>query len=203
MFLPKIYPITDTRLSGLSHAEQVERLIEGGAEIIQLREKYASPKEFYETADEALKIARRRNVKIIINDRVDIALALKADGVHLGQTDLPPEQARKILGEKVIIGFSTHTPEQAAEAFKLPIDYLAIGPLFATATKKNPENTVGIEGVKNARENVGDFPIVAIGGITLENYRQVLEAGANSAAVISDLFSDPNKIVERMLEFLR
>jgi thiamine-phosphate pyrophosphorylase len=105
--LPKIYPITDVRLSGLSHAEQVKRLIDGGARFIQLREKHASPKDFYESASEALKIARENRVKIVINDRVDIALALKADGVHLGQDDLPPAEARKILGEKAIIGRKT------------------------------------------------------------------------------------------------
>ncbi len=200
--LPKIYPITDTRISKLSHAEQVERLIEGGADIIQLREKYAAPKEFYEAAKVALKIARRRNVKIIINDRVDIALALEADGVHLGQTDLPPEHARRILGKKAIIGFSTHNLQQAAKAVKLPIDYLAIGPVFSTTTKTNPEKTVGIEGVKNVREAVGDFPVVAIGGITFENYRKILQAGANSAAIVRDLLSDANKISEKMREFL-
>ncbi|MEP7039097.1 MAG: thiamine phosphate synthase, partial [Acidobacteriota bacterium] len=97
--MPKIYPITDTRITNLSHAAQVEKLIEGGATFIQLREKYASPKDFYEQAKEALKIARKSDVKIIINDRVDIALALGADGVHLGQADLSPEHARKILGE--------------------------------------------------------------------------------------------------------
>jgi thiamine-phosphate pyrophosphorylase len=95
MFLPKIYPITDVRLAKLSHVEQVEKLVEGGAEIIQLREKYASPREFYESAKNALDVARRHNVKIIINDRVDIAQALGADGVHLGQDDLPPSMSEK------------------------------------------------------------------------------------------------------------
>jgi thiamine-phosphate pyrophosphorylase len=197
MFLSKIYPITDTRISNLSLAEQVERFIEGGAVIIQLREKYASPNEFYEGAKKALEIARRHKVKIIINDRVDIELALKADGVHLGQTDLPPENARKILGEKAIIGFSTHNLQQALEASKLSIDYLAIGPVFTTQTKENPEKPVGVEGVKAVRKAVGDFPIVAIGGINSNNYRKVLQAGADSVAIISDLLSDSDKISEK------
>jgi len=200
--LPKIYPITDTRIAKLSHAEQVERLIEGGVEIIQLREKYASPKDFYEFAKEALKLAERHKVKIIINDRVDIALALNADGVHLGQDDLPPERARKILGEKAIIGFSTHNLEQAVRAVRLPIDYLAIGPVFATRTKENPENIVGIEGVEIVRQAVGDFPLVAIGGVTLENFREVLQAGADSVAVVSNLLSEADKIVVKMKQFL-
>ncbi len=202
MNLPKIYPITDTRLAKISHAAQVQMFIEGGATIIQLRDKHAAPKEFYEAAEEALKIARKRNVKIIINDRVDIALALKADGVHLGQDDLPPEHARKILGDAAIIGFSTHNLEQAAEAANLPVDYLAIGPVFTTRTKENPEKTIGLETVKRVRETIGDFPLVAIGGIRAENFREVLAAGADSLAIIGDLISDSNEICRKMKMFL-
>ncbi len=201
MFLPKIYPITDTRLSNLSHTEQVERLIRGGAKFIQLREKYNSPKHFYEQAESTLTIARENNVKIIINDRVDIALALKADGVHLGQDDLSPEYARKILGEKAIIGFSTHNLKQAVEAVKFPIDYVAIGPVFATKTKENPDKIIGIEMIKKVREAIGNFPLVAIGGINLGNFREVLDAGADSVAIISDLLSEADKITERLKEF--
>ena len=200
--IPKIYPITDTRLSGLSHADQVKNLIEGGAEIIQLREKYLSPKDFYEDAKDALGIARAANVKIIINDRVDIALALKADGVHLGQNDLAADFARKILGENAIVGFSTHSVEQATEALKFPVDYIAIGPVFATKTKENPERTVGVDGVKKVRESVGDFPLVAIGGITLQNCRAVFDAGADSIAVIGDLLSNRDKISEKLKSFI-
>jgi thiamine-phosphate pyrophosphorylase len=201
--LPKIYPITDAKISKISHAEQVERLIRGGAQFIQLRAKDAAPKDFYAAAKRALEIARKSNVKIIINDRVDIALTLKADGVHLGQDDLPPEQARKILGEKAIIGFSTHNLEQAAEAVKLPIDYLAIGPVYTTLTKEKPDKTIGIAAVKKARQIVGDFPLVAIGGITVDNFRLILEAGADSVAIISDLLSDANKISEKVKAFVR
>ncbi|HVE55634.1 MAG TPA: thiamine phosphate synthase [Pyrinomonadaceae bacterium] len=199
--LPKIYPITDTRLTNLSHAAQVEKLISGGALMIQLREKYASPKEFYDDAKTAIEIARAHSVKIIINDRVDIALALKADGVHLGQDDLPPAKAREILGEKAIIGFSTHSIRQAIEAAQLPIDYVAIGPVFATATKENPEKTVGIEGVRRVREAIGDFPLVAIGGITAENFREVFRTGADSVAVIKSILFPPDKIVENLQSF--
>lgn len=198
MFLPTIYPITDTRITNLSHAEQVARMIDGGAKIIQLREKYLAPKDFYADAKKALDLARKNDVKIIINDRVDIALALAADGVHLGQDDLPPEQARKILGAKAIIGFSTHNFEQAIAAAKLSVNYIAVGPIFSTKTKDNPEKVVGLERLKKAREAVGDFPLVAIGGITSENFRDVLKSGANSAAMISDLLSDANLITERI-----
>ena len=197
----KVYPITNVQLTNLTHAEQVQKLIEGGAEFIQLREKKLSPKIFYEQAKEAVKIAHRQNVKIIINDRVDIALALKADGVHLGQDDLPPEKARKILGGKAIIGFSTHNLKQASEALKLPVDYLAIGPVFATQTKENPDKVVKIQTVKKVRQAIGDFPLVAIGGINLSNFQSVLEAGAGSAAIIGGLLFEPEKIVENLKKF--
>lgn len=198
---PKIYPITDSRPAQISHAAQVQSFIEGGATIIQLRDKHAAPREFYEAAKEILKFARQ-DAKIIINDRVDIALALEADGVHLGQNDLPPEQARKILGEKAIIGFSTHNLEQAIEAVRLPINYVAIGPIFATRTKENPEQVVGIETIKRVREAIGDFPLVAIGGITSENYAEVLAAGADSLAIIGDLLSEPLEISRKVRMFL-
>lgn len=199
--LPKIYPITDCRLSGLSHAEQVKRLIFGKAKLIQLREKCASPKDFYKSAEDAIKTARENDVKIIINDRVDVALALKADGVHLGQDDLPPDMARKILGEKSIIGFSTHSIEQAIEATSFPINYIAIGPVFTTKTKDNPEKKVGLQGVKKVRESVGDLPLVAIGGINSENYLEVLKAGADSVAIIRDIISQPEKIIENIRKY--
>lgn len=199
--LPKIYPITDVRLSGISHAEQVKKLIDGGAEFIQLREKYLAPKDFYFEAEKVLKIAREANIKIIINDRVDIALALKVDGVHLGQDDLPPEQARKILGENAIIGFSTHNVNQAIEAIKFPVDYIAAGPVFATATKENADAVIGIEGVKKVRNAIGDFPLVAIGGINFGNFQSVLDSGADCVAIVSGIVSDAEKISENYLKF--
>jgi len=128
--LPRIYPITDTRISGLSHGEQTKRLIRGGAKIIQLRDKNASPREFYDSSKEALTITRAAGIPVIINDRADVAFALKADGVHLGQNDLPPAPARKLLGKDAIIGLSTHSVEQAMNAAQQPIDYIGIGPVF-------------------------------------------------------------------------
>lgn len=198
---PKIYPITDTRISQISHAEQCLKLIEGGAKFIQLREKYALSDEFYEEAKKALEIARRHDVKIIINDRVDIALALKADGVHLGQNDLPPEKVRKILGQNAIIGFSTHSVGQALEALKLPIDYIAVGPVFDTSTKKNPDKVIGLEGLKKVRKVIGEFPLVAIGGINFGNFKDIFDAGADSVAIISRLISDADKITENFRKF--
>ncbi|MDQ4122871.1 MAG: thiamine phosphate synthase [Acidobacteriota bacterium] len=199
--LPKIYPITNRRISGLSHAEQVEKLVAGGARFIQLREKYLAPKDFHAEAEKVLSFARPRDVKIIINDRVDLALTLKADGVHLGQEDLPPVEARRILGETAIIGFSTHSVEQAIEAIKFPVDYIAIGPIFETSTKENPDAVVGLEGLRQVRKSIGEFPLVAIGGITQESARLCLEAGADSVAVISCLLNEPEKIAEKTSKF--
>jgi len=191
LLLPRLYPITDTLISGLSHAQQVERLAVGGASFIQLREKRASPRGFYEAALEAVSAARRLSVRIIINDRVDIAMAIGADGVHLGQTDVPPEKARKLLGDKLIIGFSTHTLKQALAADSMPVDYVAIGPVFQTASKENPDEIVGLEMISEVRRSIAK-PLVAIGGITMQSARAVIDAGADSVAVISDLLSTPN-----------
>lgn len=196
--LPKLYPITDARLSGLSHAEQIRRLSAGGATLIQLREKHLAPREFYREALEALRVARSRGVRLIINDRVDIALALSADGVHLGQDDLPPTAARELLGESAIIGFSTHNVEQARAAALLPIDYLAIGPIFPTSSKDNPDPVVGLEGLRRVRQIIGHVPLVAIGGIRLENIEDVLKAGADSVACLSLLLSESTEIESRM-----
>ena len=200
--LPKIYPITDTRISGISIPEQVERLIAGGATLIQLREKHAASRDFYEAAAKAMDIARKSDVKIIINDRVDIALVLKTDGVHLGQDDLPSLHARRILGETAVIGLSTHSPEQVIAALGLPIDYIAIGPIFSTFTKENADAVVGLEGVSHIRGMIADVPLVAIGGITASNLKSVLKAGADSAAVISDLICEADQITKRMKSLL-
>lgn len=184
----RLYPLTDRRLSGLSHAEQVARLTDAGATLVQLREKVLAPLDFYLEAETALRVARRRGIKIIINDRVDIALALKADGVHLGQDDLPPEAARRLLGPDAIIGYSTHNLDQARLAARMPIDYVAIGPIFATSTKENPDPEVGLYGLRLTREAVGTIPLVAIGGITFDNSEDVLAAGADAVAIIRDLW---------------
>ena len=194
--LPRVYPLTDVQLSGLSHAEQVRLLSGGGATLVQLREKEMSPKEFYKQAKAAFGIAVQCGVRLIINDRVDVALAVGANGVHLGQDDLPPEAARKLLGEQAIVGFSTHNVEQAIEASKLPIDYLAIGPIFSTATKSDTAPVLGLAGLRAVRQAISDFPLVAIGGITPANARDVIDAGADSVAVVSALLAHPDRITE-------
>ena len=201
MNLPKLYPITDTRLTGLSHAEQVERLRDGGARFIQLREKHLSPREFYDAAEATLDLARERGVRLIVNDRADIALALGADGVHLGQHDLDPAVARRLLGDRFIIGYSTHTVAQAIEAARLPVDYIALGPIFPTRTKENPAPTVGLEALRRVRDAIDpSVALVAIGGINRANARAALDAGADSIALISALLDAPDKIAQRTKE---
>ncbi len=199
---PKLYPITDVLLSGLSHAEQVVRLGEGGATLIQLREKNLAPDEFQRQAAEALREARKRGIRIIINDRVDLALALKADGVHLGQTDLPPEAARRLLGVQAIIGFSTHNVEQARHALSFPVDYLAIGPIFTTSSKIRADPVVGLTTLRKVRRAIGEIPLIAIGGITAENAAQVFAAGIDTVAVISAVVADPEAISRRTKQLL-
>jgi thiamine-phosphate pyrophosphorylase len=200
-FTTRLYPITDVRISGLSHAEQVARFSAGGATLIQLREKYLSPREFYGEAEAALRVAHSRGARLIINDRVDIALALHADGVHLGRDDLSPSLARRLLGEGALIGFSTHNVEQAHAAADMPVDYIAIGPIFSTATKADPDPVVGLDGLRRVREVIGGIPLVAIGGITAQNAPKVISAGADAVAVISALLTDPPWIQERTMDF--
>lgn len=197
LVLPKIYPLTDVSRSGRSNAEQVAELINGGARFIQIREKSAPSDEFYRSVVECLRIAEATGTRIIVNDRVDIALAAGAHGVHLGQTDLPAAEARKLLGEAAIIGASTHNIEQLEEALRLPIDHVAIGPVFATVTKENPAPVIGLEMLKEARRIAGDMPLVAIGGINESNLATVFNAGADSAAVIGALHTPDIGITAR------
>jgi thiamine-phosphate pyrophosphorylase len=201
--LPRVYPLTDVQLSGLSHAQQVQLLGAGGATLVQLREKQMPPREFYEHASAAVEVARRSGVTLIINDRVDVAVAVNAQGVHLGQDDMPPEAARTLLGDEAIVGYSTHNVEQATQALTLPIDYLAIGPIFATSTKTDTSPVLGLDGLRAVREAVGAVPLVAIGGISLANAREVIEAGADSVALISALFSDPRNISQTIHALFR
>lgn len=185
----RTYPITDRSLSGLSHADQVAALAHRGFTIVQLREKNLSPVEFYREAEQAIAVAHRHGLKIIINDRVDIALALRADGVHLGQDDLPVEAARRLLGNDVVIGLSTHNLAQVQHAARLPLDYLAIGPIFPTHTKESANPAVGLAGLAAVRRAASGIPLVAIGGINATNRDQVIAAGADVVAVISDIWA--------------
>lgn len=202
-FPSRLYPITDTKISRLSHATQVAQLSEGGARLIQLREKGLAPREFYREAERAMRVAQDKGAQLIINDRADIALALGASGVHVGQDDLPADAARRLLGPDAIIGLSTHSVAQAQLAAGMPINYLAVGPIFATSTKVNSEPVVGLDGLRRVRDVVGAIPLVAIGGITAKNASIVISAGADAVAVVSALFTEESSISDTTRRFLQ
>ena len=200
--LPKIYPITDAAISSLTHAEQVAHLLSGGASLIQLREKNKSARDFFDDALAAMRLAQAADATLIINDRVDIALALGASGVHLGQTDMPVHAARQLLGPAAIIGHSTHTLDQVRDALVLPINYLAFGPVFSTTTKRNPDPVAGLDQLRQAKALAGHLPLVAIGGIRQSNMADVFATGADSAAIISEILSTPSDIATNLGKLL-
>jgi len=183
--LPRLYAIADASFG--DPAGLAQRLFDGGARFIQVRNKNAGPREFFEQVERIVKDAPR-DATVIVNDRADIARITGAGGVHLGQSDLGVSEARRILAEDQIIGFSTHNFEQALAAGALPADYIAVGPIFPTSTKLNVEPVVGLEALAEICASV-QKPVVAIGGIKLENAARVLAAGATAVAVISDLLS--------------
>lgn len=196
--LPRVYPVTDRRLSGLSHAEQVRRLAAAGATLIQLREKHLPAGEFYKEAVKAVAAAREAGVILLINDRVDIAKMTGADGVHLGRDDLPPDAARELLGRDAIIGLSTHSITEATAAAREPVDYIAFGPIFPTDTKPDTEPVVGLAQLAEIRNALPNIPLVAIGGINAENIAAVIEAGADTAAVISSAVAGGENIAKNL-----
>jgi thiamine-phosphate pyrophosphorylase len=177
-----------------------EELAAAGCTPLQYRNKSGNALRMLHQARE-LRARLVPNVKLIMNDRADLCVAAQYDGLHVGQDDLLPESARSIIGPTRWLGVSTHNPEQLAEADKTSADYLAIGPIFATSSKANPDPVVGLEGLRRARE-LTRKPLVAIGGITCANARSVIEAGADSVAVISDLLRDPRKSAEEFLRVL-
>ncbi len=203
VILPRLYAILDTPLFPEDAAlfMAAEELVAGGATLLQYRNKSDNARHMLEQARE-LKRRLGSSVKLIMNDRADLGLAAGFDGVHVGQDDLSPEGARKVIGESLWLGISTHNPDQITEAGKTSADYIAIGPVFPTVSKANPDPVIGLEGVRKARE-LTRKPLVAIGGITRANARSVIEAGADAVAVISDLLRDPRKSAEEFLRILR
>jgi len=203
LHLPKLYAIVDVTCfapqlrTTNSIVEFARDLSEGGVTMLQYRNKEGDTRQMLTHAREIKRVLEGK-VTLIMNDRADICVALGYDGVHLGQEDLPAEGARLVVGER-IVGVSTHNPKQVKDADAGPADYIAIGPVFPTTGKKNPDALVGIEGVRQARAATKK-PLVAIGGITRQNAKSVVEAGADSVAVISDLLSSPRRAAE---EFLR
>jgi thiamine-phosphate pyrophosphorylase len=203
--LPLLYAILDTRnfLDNNALLGAAEELAAAGCTLIQYRNKSNNARQMLDHARE-LKQRLGTRTRLIMNDRADLCLAAGFDGVHVGQDDLSPESVRKIIGnsEDRWLGVSTHNPEQLAEADKTSADYLAIGPVFATSSKENPDPVIGLEGIRLARQHTRK-PLVAIGGITRANAASVIEAGADSVAVISDLLRDPRKSAEEFFWILR
>jgi thiamine-phosphate pyrophosphorylase len=203
LHLPRLYAIVDVTCfapplrTTNSIVEFARDLREGGVTLLQYRNKEGDTRQMLQHTREIKRVLEGK-VTLIMNDRADICVAIGFDGVHLGQDDLPPDGARLVVGER-IVGVSTHNPEQVKEADSGPADYIAIGPVFPTTGKKNPDALVGLAGVRKARE-LTRKPLVAIGGITRQNAKSVIEAGADSVAVISDLLSSPRRAAE---EFLR
>jgi thiamine-phosphate pyrophosphorylase len=199
--LPPLYGILDPeQIHGRTAAIALRAMLEAGVTLLQLRVKSLAPLDFLDLAMLARGETRSYNCKLIINDRIDIALACDADGVHLGQEDLPLSAGRKLLGQR-IIGISTHDLQQAEEAERNGADYIGFGPIFGTMTKVTGYSARGIDAVKRIRAAVR-LPIVAIGGITEENVHQVWDAGADSAAIISDILhaNDIGSKVNRILQ---
>lgn len=198
--LPRLYAILDSSLfpDTVALCASAKELVAGGVTLLQYRNKNDNARQIFDQAQE-LKNAIGSSAKLIMNDRADLCLAAGFDGVHIGQDDLSPGGARKVIGPNLWLGVSTHNPEQVAIADRTSADYIAIGPVFATSSKLNPDPVVGLEGVRRAR-SLSSKPLVAIGGITRANGRSVLDAGADSIAVISDLLRDPRNAAE---EFFR
>jgi thiamine-phosphate pyrophosphorylase len=210
--VPRLYPIVDASCfaSAGALADFAEQLMQSGCTVLQYRNKSGNPREMLEQARELKKVfGPYPNAalgvtppQLIMNDRADLALIAEFDGVHVGRDDLLPESVRKIIGPDRWLGVSTHNPEQVAEADQTSANYLAIGPVFSTSSKEKPDPVVGLEGVRRARQ-LTRKPLVAIGGITRANAGSVIEAGADSVAVISDLLRDPGKSAEEFLRILR
>jgi thiamine-phosphate pyrophosphorylase len=206
--LPRFYPILDAScFSGIQALlDAAAQLLEAGVEILQYRNKSGNAAEMLVAARELrqhiLGCDRGEKLILIMNDRPDLCLAAEFDGVHVGQNDLSAAGARRVIGPQRWLGVSTHNPEQVLDADKTSADYIAIGPVFGTVSKANPDPVVGLEGVNQARR-LTRKPLVAIGGITRANFRSVVDAGADSVAVISDLVRDPLKSAEEFLKSLR
>jgi thiamine-phosphate pyrophosphorylase len=207
--LPPLYAILDFDAAasrGLQPAELCDIWLDAGIRLIQFRAKHLTGGPMQQAAAGLTERCHAAGARLIVNDRADVARLSGADGVHLGQDDLTPAQARLVVGADVVVGVSTHNGEQARKAVQEPIDYLAIGPVFPTSSKDKPDPVVGLDGVAraNAIAAARGLPLVAIGGITLDNAAAVLEAGASSVAVISDLLAaDPAARARAFVRLIR
>ncbi|HEV2314911.1 MAG TPA: thiamine phosphate synthase [Candidatus Acidoferrales bacterium] len=199
MFSP-LYAVLDEDSLNMPAQKCAQELISAGVELIQYRAKHSSSREYFVMCSNLAETLAARNARLIVNDRPDIAAMVGAGGVHVGQEDLPPDDARRICGSGRWVGISTHSLEQVRAADRTSADYIAIGPIFSTSTKEKPDAVVGTSFIREARK-LTQKPIVAIGGITRERAAEVYGAGADSIAVIRELLEtrDP---AERAKEFL-
>ena len=212
MKMPRLYPIVDKETldrQGMRVGHFVAELARAGVTVLQFRDKTGQPQDVLRCAAMISAAFAEKDCMLVMNDRADLAVLAGWSGVHVGHTDMSPCAARKVMvghnDSGAWVGVSTHNPEQVAAAEAGCADYVAIGPVFATGTKRNAEPVVGLEGVRRARA-LTTKPLVAIGGITLENARSVIDAGADSVAVIGGLFvkgERPGKVAEDFLELLR
>ncbi|HMK37391.1 MAG TPA: thiamine phosphate synthase [Desulfomonilaceae bacterium] len=194
IFTWDVYLVTDRAFSrGRTTLEIVRAALEGGVSAVQLREKNLDTRDFYEEGMKIRDLLRERRVPLIINDRIDVAIALDADGVHLGQTDMPVDVARNILGPGRIIGLSVELPEHIDDNALSHADYLAISPVFFTSTKPEASRQWGLEGLKRARA-LTDVPLVAIGSVKRENAGDIIQAGADCVAVVTAIVSEDDPV---------
>ena len=188
MKLPRVYPILDAESldrRGVAMETAAAAFLEGGASILQIRQKGHWTRAFFASARQVARLCRENGTPLIVDDRADFALLLEA-GLHVGQDDLSPRDARKLIGAETTLGFSSHNMGQLVAAGGEPVDYVAIGPIFSTSSKRNPDPVVGIDELRRLRPMI-DQPLVAIGGITIENAASVWAAGADSVALIGAL----------------
>jgi len=187
-----LYVITDAKLSrGRSHLEVAQAAIEGGTSIIQFRDNEMTTRQLVETAEKIKELTEEADIPLIVNDRLDVALAVDADGVHVGQDDMPADMARQLIGPHKILGVSASTVEEALQAEKDGADYVSASPVFTTPTKPDTPPPTGLEGLRAIVEAV-NLPVIAIGGINEKNAAEVMEAGAQGVAVISAVVGAPD-----------
>ena len=207
MRLPRVYPILDTESldrRGIKLETAAAAFLDGGAGILQIRHKQHWSREIFDAARVVARLCREAGVGLIVNDRADFAMLLEA-GLHIGQDDLAPRDARRLVGPEAAIGYSSHNVNQLCAAGGEPVDYVALGPIFRTDSKRNPDPVTGVEEVRLCRPLIGK-PLVAIGGITPENALEVLRAGADSVAVIGGLLPEAGTsraLRERMEQWQR
>jgi len=204
MILPRFYPILDSGIldrRGIGIVPAAGAILEAGARILQFRHKGHLTREAWEQMEQVARLCQGANATYVVNDRADLARLLGA-ALHVGQDDLPPAAARRLIGPDLRLGFSTHNEAQLRAAAQEPVNYVALGPVFGTRSKDNPDPVVGLDELRRLRP-LTTRPLVAIGGINRENALAVLEAGADSVAVIGDLYPEDGRILKRAQEWMR